>query len=54
MGMTVFSGMLIATLIGVCLVPVLFVAVEKVLQWRRGQEDRPAQAPSPPSTTDAH
>ena len=31
MGMTVFSGMLIATLIGVCLVPVLFVAVEKVL-----------------------
>ena len=31
MGMTVFSGMLIATIIGVCLVPVLFVAVEKVL-----------------------
>jgi hydrophobe/amphiphile efflux-1 (HAE1) family protein len=30
MGMTVFSGMLIATLIGVCLIPVLFVAVEKL------------------------
>ncbi len=36
MGMTVFSGMLIATIIGVCLVPVLFVAVEKVLAWRSG------------------
>ncbi len=31
MGMTVFSGMLIATMLGVCLVPVLFVAVERVI-----------------------
>lgn len=54
MGMTVFSGMLIATLIGVCLIPVLFVTVEKVLQWRRGPEDRPTQGSSPVSTTDAH
>jgi len=30
MGMAVFSGMLIATMLGVCLVPVLFVAVEKL------------------------
>jgi HAE1 family hydrophobic/amphiphilic exporter-1 len=30
MGRAVFSGMLIATLIGVCLIPVLFVAVEKL------------------------
>ena len=30
MGMAVFTGMLIATILGVCLVPVLFVAVEKV------------------------
>jgi HAE1 family hydrophobic/amphiphilic exporter-1 len=30
MGMTVFSGMLVATLLGVCLVPVLFVAIEKL------------------------
>ena len=54
MGMTVFSGMLIATLIGVCLIPVLFVTVEKVLQWRRGPEDRPTQGPLPVTTTDAH
>jgi HAE1 family hydrophobic/amphiphilic exporter-1 len=30
MGMTVFSGMLIATILGVLLIPMLFVAVEKV------------------------
>ena len=30
MGMTVFSGMLIATILGVCLIPMLFVFVEKV------------------------
>ncbi len=29
-GMAVFAGMLIATLLGVCLVPVLFVVVEKL------------------------
>jgi HAE1 family hydrophobic/amphiphilic exporter-1 len=31
MGMTVFSGMLIATILGVCLIPVLFVVVERVI-----------------------
>jgi HAE1 family hydrophobic/amphiphilic exporter-1 len=31
MGMAVFSGMLIATIIGVCLIPVLFVVVERVI-----------------------
>jgi HAE1 family hydrophobic/amphiphilic exporter-1 len=30
MGMTVFAGMLVATILGVCLIPMLFVAVEKV------------------------
>jgi HAE1 family hydrophobic/amphiphilic exporter-1 len=30
MGMAVFSGMSIATALGVCLVPVLFVAVTKL------------------------
>jgi HAE1 family hydrophobic/amphiphilic exporter-1 len=30
MGMAVFSGMLIATILGVCLIPVLYVAVEKL------------------------
>jgi HAE1 family hydrophobic/amphiphilic exporter-1 len=31
MGMTVFSGMLIATILAVVLIPVLFVTVEKVI-----------------------
>jgi hydrophobe/amphiphile efflux-1 (HAE1) family protein len=31
MGMAVFSGMLVATILGVLLIPMLFVAVEKVL-----------------------
>jgi HAE1 family hydrophobic/amphiphilic exporter-1 len=30
MGMAVFAGMLIATILGVCLIPMLFVAVERV------------------------
>ena len=29
MGMTVFSGMLVATVMGVCFIPVLFVFVER-------------------------
>lgn len=40
MGMTVFSGMLIATLIGVCLIPVLFVAVETLLAKFGGAANR--------------
>ncbi len=31
MGMAVFSGMLIATILGVLLIPMLYVAVEKVI-----------------------
>src|SRR6185312_7926764 len=31
MGMTVFSGMLIATIIGVCLIPMLFVVIERIV-----------------------
>src|SRR5262249_36976070 len=31
MGMAVFSGMLIATVLGVCLIPMLYVAVEKAI-----------------------
>jgi HAE1 family hydrophobic/amphiphilic exporter-1 len=42
MGMTVFSGMLIATLFGVCLVPVLFVAVEKLGAKRARSGTAPA------------
>ena len=40
MGMTVFSGMLIATILGVLLIPMLFVAVEKVIGG--GEATQPA------------
>jgi HAE1 family hydrophobic/amphiphilic exporter-1 len=42
MGMAVFSGMLIATILGVCLVPVLFVVVERLT----GRKAKPATAPA--------
>jgi len=35
MGMAVFSGMLIATILGVLLIPMLFVAVERVIGGAR-------------------
>ena len=48
MGMTVFAGMLVATILGVCLIPMLFVAVEKVT----GGSKQPVPAPggAPPGT----
>jgi HAE1 family hydrophobic/amphiphilic exporter-1 len=51
MGMVVFSGMLVATILGVLLVPMLFVAVMKVI----GTKAAPAPAAAPPHTlvTDA-
>jgi HAE1 family hydrophobic/amphiphilic exporter-1 len=47
MGMAVFSGMLIATVLGVCLIPVLFVAVEKLGGSKPG-----ASPPAPPPAAD--
>jgi HAE1 family hydrophobic/amphiphilic exporter-1 len=43
MGMSVFSGMLMATLAGVCLVPFLFVVIERLTGGRK----RKAQSASP-------
>jgi len=43
MGMTVFSGMLVATVVGVLLVPALFVAVERYLG--RGSQSDASAAP---------
>jgi HAE1 family hydrophobic/amphiphilic exporter-1 len=40
MGMAVFAGMLIATILGVILVPVLFVVVGRLSGGRRAQEGR--------------
>ena len=45
MGMVVFSGMLIATILGVLLIPMLYVAVEKVVG---GQVKSPMPATTPP------
>jgi len=47
MGMAVFAGMLIATILGVCLIPVLFVAVEKLIG--RGAHAAPPAAPGSPA-----
>ncbi len=44
MGMTVFSGMLVATILGVLLIPMLFVAVQKVIG---GKQPAPVQVPPP-------
>jgi HAE1 family hydrophobic/amphiphilic exporter-1 len=49
MGMTVFSGMLVATILGVLLIPMLYVAVEKVV----GSAHVPAPA-SPPQLATEH
>jgi HAE1 family hydrophobic/amphiphilic exporter-1 len=50
MGMTVFAGMLIATMIGVCLIPALFVAVSKLA----GSRTAPAAAPSASPVSSTH
>jgi HAE1 family hydrophobic/amphiphilic exporter-1 len=45
MGMTVFSGMLVATILGVLLIPMLYVAVEKVIGGSRRQVAAPSATP---------
>jgi HAE1 family hydrophobic/amphiphilic exporter-1 len=49
MGMAVFSGMLIATIIGVCLIPALFVLVERIV----GKKHAPI-AMTPPKLATEH
>jgi HAE1 family hydrophobic/amphiphilic exporter-1 len=51
MGMAVFSGMLIATIFGVLLVPVLFVLIEKI--GNRGKKPT-TTAPAAPAATGGH
>ena len=47
MGMSVFAGMLIATVLGVLLIPMLFVMVEKVVGKRPATAAPPTPAPRP-------
>jgi hypothetical protein len=42
----VFSGMLIATILGVCLIPMLYVVVEKVTGGAK-KHAAPSAAPKP-------
>jgi HAE1 family hydrophobic/amphiphilic exporter-1 len=44
LGSTVIMGMLVATMVGIFLVPVLYVVVERLVQ--RGAQEAPAPAPS--------
>jgi hydrophobe/amphiphile efflux-1 (HAE1) family protein len=52
MGMTVFSGMLVATILGVLLIPMLYVAVEKAIGGAK--EHAPAVTPEPAAVAAAH
>ena len=52
MGMTVFSGMLIATFLAVLLIPVLYVTVERLTGARAGT--LPAVPPPEPPPAAAH
>ncbi|HVN31132.1 MAG TPA: multidrug efflux RND transporter permease subunit [Thermoanaerobaculaceae bacterium] len=46
-GMAVFAGMLIATILGVCLIPVLFVGVEKLIgRGKHAKPPTPGTAPA--------
>jgi HAE1 family hydrophobic/amphiphilic exporter-1 len=47
MGMTVFSGMLVATFLGVLLIPMLYVAVEKAIGGAKQPATTPVPAPPP-------
>jgi HAE1 family hydrophobic/amphiphilic exporter-1 len=46
MGMTVFSGMLVATILGVLLIPMLYVAVEKAIGGAK-HAPTPTETPAP-------
>jgi HAE1 family hydrophobic/amphiphilic exporter-1 len=48
-GTAVFGGMLAATILGIFLVPVLYVIFQRMREWRRG---RKADAAAPPATGD--
>jgi HAE1 family hydrophobic/amphiphilic exporter-1 len=50
MGMAVFAGMLVATILGVCLIPMLYVAVEKVIGGAK-QKAASAAVTQPPALT---
>jgi len=54
MGMTVFCGMLIATILGVLLVPMLYVMVEKIIGAKQHAPVPAGAAPPPPKLATQH
>ena len=46
MGMTVFSGMLVATVVGVLLVPAMYVFVERYIARSDGRDTASTPAPA--------
>jgi HAE1 family hydrophobic/amphiphilic exporter-1 len=54
MGMTVFSGMLVATILGVLLIPMLFVAVQKVMGGTQPASSPAATTPPALATDHGH
>jgi HAE1 family hydrophobic/amphiphilic exporter-1 len=53
-GLSVFAGMLIATMMGVCLIPVLFVAVEKLIGAKHPVTAPAAEPAAEPSAGGHH
>jgi hypothetical protein len=49
LGSAVIMGLLVATLFGVFLVPVLFVGVERIVRYKWRWRRRPAPAPQGPA-----
>src|SRR5262249_20635184 len=54
MGMAVFSGMLIATILGVLLIPMLYVMVEKAIGGEKKHPTASSETPSPALAAAGH
>jgi HAE1 family hydrophobic/amphiphilic exporter-1 len=54
MGAAVFFGMLIATILGVCLVPMLYVMVEKIIGGGKAHAPAATTPTTPPAAAPAH
>jgi hydrophobe/amphiphile efflux-1 (HAE1) family protein len=54
MGIAVFAGMLVATILGVILVPVLFVVIERLFGGKKGEAPPTAAEPEPRKAAGGH
>ncbi|HUK57821.1 MAG TPA: efflux RND transporter permease subunit, partial [Stellaceae bacterium] len=51
-GTAVFSGMLLASTLGIFLIPMLYVTFQRVREWGHGRLKRPLPGTAPPGTAD--